>query len=75
MKLKIKEEYKEYSIGGGRVNTIKLKNMDPSLYEFYYKNGYKEFFEEVNTNIPKKGKSSLEPIKGENNDIEDDTNK
>ena len=46
MKLRIKEEYKEFSIGGGRLKKIKLKNLDPSLYQSLYDNGYSEFFYE-----------------------------
>ena len=47
MKLKIKEEYKEWSIGEGRNRPVKLKNLDPTLWEYHYLNGYSEFFEEV----------------------------
>lgn len=45
MKLKIKEEYLDYSIGGGLLKTIKLIDIDPLLYEEYYNNGFSEFFE------------------------------
>ena len=46
MKLRIKEEYKEFSIGGGRMNKVKLANLDPSLYQSLYDSGYSEFFYE-----------------------------
>lgn len=70
MKLKIKDEYKEWSIAASRQRVIKLTNLDPSLYEFYYKNGYSEFFEEVVI------KKDIKEVKTQNNkDIENDTNK
>ena len=70
MKLKIKEEYKEWSIGGGRNRPLKLKNLDPSLWEYYYLNGYSEFFEEV---IVEKKETKKEI--SNNKDIENDINK
>ena len=70
MKLKIKEEYKEYGFGGGRNRSMKFKNLDPSLYEYYYLNGYSEFFEEV---IVEK-KETKKDISN-NKDIENDINK
>lgn len=67
MKLKIKEEYKEWSIGGSRSKSTKLRNMDPYLYEYYYLNGYSEFFEEI---VEKKDeKKTFQNNKGIENDI------
>jgi len=43
MALKLKEEYKEWSIGGGGSKKVKLKNLCPSLYEEVYKS-YPDFF-------------------------------
>jgi len=68
MKLKIKEEYKEWSIGESKNRLIKLKNLDPTLWEYYYLNGYSEFFEEV---IIEKKETKKEIIL-DNKDIEDD---
>ena len=67
-RLRVKEEYKEFSIGGGRFNKIKLKNLDPSSYEFLYKNGYEEFFYvEVKENITKTKKEAEKPSNDEEN--------
>ena len=44
MELKIKEQYLEYSIGGGKVKQVKLKNLNPHEYTKYYNTGFKEFF-------------------------------
>lgn len=70
MKLKIKEEYKEWSICEGRNRPLKLTNLDPSLWEYYYSNGYSEFFEEV---IAQKKETKKEILN--NKDIENDINK
>ena len=70
MKLKIKEEYKEWSICEGRNRPLKLTNLDPSLWEYYYLNGYSEFFEEV---IVEKKETKKEI--SNNKDIENDINK
>jgi hypothetical protein len=61
--MKIKEEYKNYSIGGGNLRTIRLADLDPSLYKKYADAGWSEFFE-----IPVVKKSEKKNIK------EDDTN-
>jgi hypothetical protein len=45
MELKIKEQYLEYSIGGGKVKATKLKNLNPNQYERYFNSGYDDFFE------------------------------
>lgn len=45
MKLKLKDKYYEFSIGGGSLQTIKLGDIDPLLYEDFYKRGFTEFFE------------------------------
>ena len=45
MKLKVKEEYLEYSIGGGRLKKMKLHNIPTELYQKYYDMGFQEFFE------------------------------
>lgn len=65
MKLKIKDDYKQWSFGGGRQQRVKLTNLHPSQYEFYFKI-YPEFFEVIEE--PKATKT-------QNNDIKDDTNK
>jgi len=70
MKLKIKDEYKEWSIGGGRNRPLKLTNLDPSLWEYYYLNGYSEFFEEVIVE-----KKEIKNEISNNKDIENDINK
>ena len=67
MKLRIKEEYKDWSFGGGKLNKIRLSNLHPSLYEEYYKI-YPDFF----TIIEDK---KVEVKKVENKEIKDDTNK
>jgi hypothetical protein len=61
MKLKVKEEFLKYSIGGGKMTKIRLDNMPPELYEKYYNLGYTEFFEVV----------EYKPLKKKNNDSED----
>ena len=43
MKLKLKEEYKEWSVAVKTYKKIKLKNLDPVLYEEVYKE-HPEFF-------------------------------
>lgn len=70
MKLKIKEEYKEWSISGSRVGTTKFKNLDPTLYEQYFLSGWSEFFEEVKGQKAEQKKEILN-----NKDIENDINK
>ena len=70
MKLKIKEEYKEWSICEGRNRPLKLTNLDPFLWEYYYLNGYSEFFEEVIV----ENKETKKEISN-NKDIENDINK
>jgi hypothetical protein len=78
MRLKLKPEYLEFSIGGGKTIKRKLKNIDPSEFEKLYNLGYKEFFEEVDTKPSKKQKEVLEPLKIDNKidfNIEDDTDK
>jgi len=49
MELKIKEQYLEYSIGGGKVKSTKLKNLNPRHYERYFNSGYADFFEVLTT--------------------------
>jgi hypothetical protein len=49
MELKIKEQYLEYSIGGGKVKSTKLKNLNPRQYERYFNSGYADFFEVLTT--------------------------
>lgn len=43
MKLRIKEEYKEWSVAVKTIKKIKLKNLDPFFYEEVYKSN-PEFF-------------------------------
>jgi hypothetical protein len=63
MKLKIKEQYLEWSIGGGRVKNIKLKDIKEKDYPKYYDNGFQSFFEVIEE--PKK-KKVIEKIEEEN---------
>ena len=51
MMLKIKEEYLEYSIGGGKVKLTKLKNLNQNQYEKYFNMGFKDFFEIIEEEI------------------------
>lgn len=44
MELKVKEEYLEYSIGGGDMKVTQLKNIIPEHYDYFYNNGFSEFF-------------------------------
>lgn len=76
MKLKLRPEFLEYAIGGGKTIKRKLKNIDPSEFEALYNAGYKDFFEVVEDKPLKKIKEVVEPIIIENKDIDlDDTNK
>lgn len=43
MKLRIKEDYKDWSVGTKTHKKVKLKNLDPALYEEVYKE-HPEFF-------------------------------
>jgi hypothetical protein len=45
MKLELKSEYNEWSIGGGKTLKRKLKNICPSEYERLFKAGYNFFFD------------------------------
>ena len=42
--MKLKEEYKEWSVGVKHLKKVKLKNLDPAFYEEVYKQN-PEFFE------------------------------
>ena len=76
MKLKLKPEFLEYAIGGGKLVKRKLKNIHPSEFERLYNLGYKDFFEVSEDKTLKKVKDVVEPIKIENKDIDlDDTDK
>ena len=44
MKLELKKEYWNFSIGGGRTNTIKLKDICETLYENLYNSGLSDYF-------------------------------
>lgn len=76
MELKIKEEYLEFSIGGGKVKQVKLKNLNPYEYEKYYNLGFRDYFTNLNKIDDKviviEEDMLLEDIKIE--DIEDDIN-
>lgn len=63
MELRIKEEYLEWSIGGGRVGKTKLKNIPADTYEKLYREGFKEFFYEVKPTPSKVEESPLEDKK------------
>lgn len=62
MKLKIKDKYLDYSIGGGSLKTIKLIDIDPLLYEKYYNNGFSEFFEKEKKNLTIKDNKVIEEL-------------
>jgi hypothetical protein len=57
MQLRLKQEYLEWSIGGGSMKTIKVKDIKPRDYEKYYKidSRFFEMIEEV-IEKPKKTK-------------------
>lgn len=63
MKLKLKEQYLEYSIGGGLMKATKLKNLKESEYIKYYNSGFQSFFEVIEE--PKK-KKVIEKIEEDN---------
>lgn len=65
--LKIKEEYKEWSIGLKHFKKVKLSNLDPHFYEEAYKI-YPDFF------INEGEKKVVKPIEEKINNL-DDTNK
>jgi len=65
MKLRVKEEFLHYSIGGGRMKKIRLDNLPPELYEKYYNLGYKDFFEVVDGNTSKDKKDVLKTKKND----------
>lgn len=64
MKLRIKEQYKDWGLGGGKLGKIKLENLHPSLYQKYYDLGWADFFEVV------KPEKKEEKIKTEDNDTD-----
>jgi hypothetical protein len=69
MELKIKKQFLEYSIGGGKLKLVKLKDLPENKWKQYYDMGFKEFFSIVKTKV-------VEPeIIEKNNNIEDDFNK
>lgn len=70
MDLKIKKEFLEWSIGGGKLKTIKLKNLPENKWKEYYDMGFKKFF-----TVIKKVEPVIEPVIEENKDIENDTDK
>jgi hypothetical protein len=45
MSWKIKQEFLEYSIGGGSKKIMKLKDFDETQYEKLISEGYGDFFE------------------------------
>lgn len=73
MKLKLKHEFLDWSIGsGGKTVKRKLKNVHPTEFEKLYNNGYKEFFivDEV-----KDTKVEIKDVKSNKNKVEiDDSN-
>jgi hypothetical protein len=44
MKLRIKPEYLEFSVGGAGMNQLKMKNMPVNEYEKWYRNGLQWMF-------------------------------
>ena len=72
MKLRIKEEYLTYSIGGGRMPKTKLHDIPEELYQKYYDMGYSEFFEVVKEKVSKKNDTNS---KGSNSSRLSDTNR
>jgi hypothetical protein len=70
MKLKLKREYLEHSIGGGKLIKRKFKNIHADEYEYYWNLGYTEYF------IVEKEKAKAKEIELiEEKEIEDDTDK
>lgn len=65
MKLRVKEEFLLYSIGGGKMKKMRLDNIPPELYEKYYNLGYKDFFEVVEDKPSKIDKSVLKTKKND----------
>lgn len=47
MSWKIKQEFLEYSIGGGNKKIMKLKDFDETQYSALIEAGYGDFFEEA----------------------------
>ena len=71
MKLELKKEFLEWSIGcGGRNIKRKLKNVHPSEFEKLYNEGYKDFFIVSKENLPHSERDVLKPIK--KSKLEDD---
>jgi len=73
MKLKLKKEYLNYSISGGKSKRVYFRDLNPDKYEDYYKSGYADFFD-----VEKVVKQLQTPINDElkiNIKEEDDTNK
>jgi hypothetical protein len=44
MRLEIKQEYKDFFIGGGSLKKVKLSELSESNYKRYYDLGYQSFF-------------------------------
>lgn len=71
MKLELKKEFLEWSIGcGGKSIKRKLKNVHPSEFEKLYNEGYKDFFIVSKENTSFTERDVLKPIK--KSKLEDD---
>ena len=73
MKLKLKKEYLNYSIGANKSKRVYFRDLEPEKYEYYYNSGYADFFD-----VEKKVKQLETPLNDElkiNIKEEDDTNK
>lgn len=73
MDLKIKKEFLEYSIGGGKLKVVKLKNLPVSKYKTYYDMGFSKFFTVIKKVITfDTGADALAVIQNENKDLDND---
>jgi len=46
MRLEIKEEFRDYYLGGGSIKKVRIGDIPKSKYQFYYDMGYSSFFVE-----------------------------
>ncbi len=63
MKLKLKNDYLHYSIGGGNLRNIKLSDISPEDYIKWYNLGYTEFFYVVDDKTSKKKNNEADETK------------
>lgn len=74
IKLKLKREYLNHSVGGGKFKKRKFCDVHESEFQKYFNAGFTEFFEVVEEKPLKKEKPVLKEEIKENN-IENDSNK